>query len=70
MAEQQGQSDEKDTVLVTATDPGTGDSDTQRIWDDYCLVAAGSAEVANIQVHAKSDGTATHVITIKGVRRG
>lgn len=61
---------EKDYVLVTAADPKTGDSDTQQIWDDYCLVAVGSAKVANIQVHRKGDGTATHVVTIKGVRRG
>lgn len=57
-------------INVTATDPATGDSDTQKIWNDYCMVTAGTAEVTNVQVHAKDDGTATHVITVKGVRRG
>jgi len=56
-------------IQVTATDPATGDSDIQEIWDDYCLVAAGTAEVTYINVTAKSDGTETHVVTIKGVRR-
>lgn len=61
---------EKDAVRVTCTDLANGDSESQEIWDDYCLVAVGSAYVDNFQVHAKSDGTATHVITVKGVRRG
>lgn len=57
-------------IRVTATDVATGDSETHEIWHDYCIVAAGGAEVTHVQVHAKSDGTATHVITVKGVRRG
>jgi hypothetical protein len=61
---------EQTPIRVTATDAETGESDVQSIWDDYCLVTAGAAEVTNIQVHAKDDGTATHVITVKGVRRG
>lgn len=61
---------EQAPINVTATDPMTGDSDTQQIWNDYCLVTAGTAEVTGIQIHAKDDGTATHVITVKGVRRG
>lgn len=61
---------EQTPIRVTATDPATGESDTQEIWNDYCLIAAGSAEVTSFQVHAKADGTATHVITVKGVRRG
>lgn len=61
---------EQPPIRVTATDPATGDSKVQEIWNDYCMVAAGSAEVTNVQVHSKDDGTATHVITVKGVRRG
>lgn len=57
-------------IHVVATDPTTGESDVQDIWDDYCLVVAGTAEVTDFQVHASPDGTATHVITVKGVRRG
>lgn len=60
----------ENVIRVTATDVANGDSSTQDIWDDYCIVAAGSAEVTHFQVHANSDGTATHVITVKGVRRG
>jgi hypothetical protein len=63
-------SPESDHIRVTATDPATGDSDTMQIGNDYCLVTAGSAEVTGVTVHHKSDGTQTHVITVKGVRRG
>lgn len=58
-----------DSIRVTATDVKTGDSLTQEIWDDYCLVTAGGCEETNVTVHYKSDGTQTHVITVKGVRR-
>lgn len=57
-------------IRVTATDLETGESDTHEIWDDYCLVSAGSADVTSVATYAKSDGTTTHVITVKGVRRG
>ncbi|MCR1785329.1 hypothetical protein KVF89_22505 [Nocardioides carbamazepini] len=57
-------------IDVTARDTANGDSKTQTIRDDYCLVAAGTAEVTSIQVYAKDDGTSTHVVTVKGVRRG
>jgi len=60
----------RDVIRVTATEVATGDSGVQEIWDDYCLVTAGAAEVTGVQVHHKADGTATHVITVKGVRRG
>lgn len=57
-------------IRVTAIDVETGDEGVEEIWDDYCIVAAGTAEVTNVQVHRKPDGTATHVLTVKGVRRG
>lgn len=56
-------------VSVVATDPATGESDTQEIWDDYCLVTAGGCDVSDIQVWTKADGSETHMVTIKGVRR-
>lgn len=58
-----------DSIRVTATDVATGDSGVHEIWDDYCLVTAGSCEATNVTVHHKADGTQTHVITVKGVRR-
>lgn len=57
-------------VRVTATDVATGRSTSQEIWDDYILVTAGGCEATNVTVHNKTDGTQTHVITVKGVRRG
>lgn len=56
-------------VRVTATDLATGDSDDQDIWDDYCIVTAGGCDVTNVGVHYKADGTQTHILTVKGVRR-
>lgn len=64
------QSPEEDAIRVTCTDLKTGDSEAQDMWDDYCLITAGSAEMTDVQVYRKSDGTVTHVITVKGVRRG
>lgn len=59
-----------DLVRITATDLATGDSDSHEVWDDYVIVAVGSAEVTNFQVTAAADGSATHVITVTGVHRG
>lgn len=55
-------------IRVTVTDPDTGDTETQDVADNYVLVTAGTAEVTGIDVHRKADGTATHVITVKGLR--
>ena len=52
-------------VEVTATDLGTGDSETVVITDDYVLTCAGTAYLAHVQAYANG----TRVITIKGVRR-
>ena len=52
-------------IEVTATDLGTGDSETVVITDDYVLTCAGSAYVAHVSAYANG----THVITVKGVRR-
>lgn len=58
-------------IRVTATDldRDPGDSSTCEVEDDYVLVAAGSAWQDSVQVYRKSDGTETHVITIKGIIR-
>jgi hypothetical protein len=54
-------------IEVTARDLASpGDSQTQVIDDDYCLVTAGDCYVAGTQVHPV---TGTHVITVKNVRR-
>lgn len=50
-------------IRVTVTDLGTGESETQEVWDDYVIVTAGSCEVANIQTYPTKG---THVLTIKG----
>lgn len=51
---------------VTARDIATGESETQTILHDYCLVTSGDCYVADIAV--RPDGT--HFITVKGVQRG
>ncbi len=58
-------------IRVTATDldRDPGDSSTREVEDDYVLVTAGSAWQDSVQVYRKSDGTETHVITIKGIKR-
>jgi hypothetical protein len=52
-------------IEVTARDTASGESGTQTIADDYCLITAGTCEVTNVQIHANG----THVVTIKGVKR-
>lgn len=52
-------------ITVTATDPGTGDSDTVVIENDYVITCAGSCYVHHVQAYANG----THVITVKG-RKG
>jgi hypothetical protein len=57
-------------IRVTATDlDRPEDSDSNEIMDNYVIVCAGSCEVTNVNVHHKADGTSTHVITVKGIRR-
>ena len=58
-----------DSIRVTATDVQRDYSVTQEIWDDYILVTAGGCQETHVTVHHKADGTQTHVITVKGVRR-
>lgn len=57
-------------IRVTATDLASGDSDTKDLRDDYCLVTAGRCEMTYVNVTTCKDGSETHVLTIKGVRRG
>lgn len=62
--------DERLGISVTAVDlANPADSGTMEIMDDYCLIAAGSCHVTYTQVSAAKDGTETHVVTIKGIRR-
>lgn len=58
-----------DSIRVTATDVATGHSIEHEIWDDYVLTTAGGCQDTHIAVYHKADGTETHVITVKGVRR-
>jgi hypothetical protein len=58
------------SITVTAQDDQyPGDRGTKTIWDDYVLVCAGRAQLAHVNVSTAADGTQTHVITVKGVRR-
>lgn len=45
------------------------DQSSCEIIDDYVIVAAGRCEVTYTNVVFKADGTQTHTITVKGVRR-
>lgn len=57
-------------IRVTATDlDHPDDSMSREIHNDYVIVCAGDCDVTNVTVHLKADGTETHVITVKGVRR-
>ena len=53
-------------TLITACDIATGESETQEILHDYCLVTSGDCEI--VDIHVCENGT--HVITVKGVQRG
>lgn len=55
-----------DPIKVTVTDPTTGEVLGVHVVDnDYVLICAGSAHLHHTQV---SGGT--HVLTVKGSRRG
>lgn len=54
-------------IEVTARDLGTGGSETIVIADDYVLICAGSCYRATVEADLASG---THVITVKGVKRG
>jgi hypothetical protein len=57
-------------IRVTATDLASPEeSDTLEIMDNYVLITAGTCRQTYVQVHHAKDGTQTHVITVKGVRR-
>lgn len=64
VASEQGQ------VEVTCRDLESGESDSVQITDNYVLVTAGRCEQTYINVTYCADGTETHVITVKGARRG
>jgi hypothetical protein len=54
-------------IKVTVSDPDTGEVlGEQVIEDDYVLICAGSARLDSTQAYALG----THVLTVKGVRRG
>lgn len=57
-------------IRVTATDlDDPAESGSRDIRNDYVLITAGSCEVTSVQVFNKADGTSTHQVTIKGIRR-
>lgn len=53
-------------IRVTVTDLDTGDSEEAVISDDYVITCAGTAYVGHVQAYASG----THVITVKGRKRG
>lgn len=55
-----------DGIQVTVIDLDSGDTETQVISDDYVITCAGSAYVDGVQTYANG----THVITVKGRKRG
>lgn len=58
-------------IRVTATDlDHPEETGTVEIMDDYALTCAGSCWRSYVQVSRAKDGTETHVITVKGIRRG
>jgi len=52
------------TVLYDAD----GDVKTEVARDSYVLVCDGTAEIDHVQMTFQPDGSATHVITVKGCR--
>lgn len=57
-------------IRVTATDLARPeDVGTVDIIDDYVLICAGRCERTYVQVSRAKDGSETHVITVKGIRR-
>ena len=58
-------------IRVTATDlEHPEDTQSVEIIDDYVLVCAGRCQQTYVQVSTAKDGTETHQITVKGIRRG
>jgi hypothetical protein len=53
-------------IKVTVTDLGTGDTEEEVISDDYVITCAGDCYVDHVQMYANG----THVLTIKGRKRG
>lgn len=53
-------------TAVMACDIATGETETQEIVNDYCIVTDGGCRVDGVQAYANG----THVITVKGVKRG
>jgi hypothetical protein len=50
------------SVRIVCTDTDTGESETQEITDDYCVITAGSRYVSGIVTYPK---TGTAVITVR-----
>ena len=51
------------SIKITVTDTETGDSETQTIENDYCVVVAGTCHIAGVQEYPTKGTT---VLTIKG----
>jgi hypothetical protein len=57
-------------IRVTATDlDNPQDTGSVEVMDNYVLICAGTCEQTYAQVSYAKDGTQTHVITIKGIRK-
>lgn len=54
-------------ITVTIKDNLTGETEIVSVGDDYLLICAGKAEMANVQVYP---GKGTHVITVKNAGQG
>ena len=53
-------------IKVIVVDPETGDFDETEITDDYVITVAGSCYIHHVAAYANG----THVVTIKGRKRG
>ncbi len=56
-------------VTAETVEPGEQPLDEVVIENNYVLVTDGSAYQHGVVIHVRTDGTQTHVITVKGVRR-
>jgi len=56
-------------VRVTVRDLASGAGDEAVIADDYVLVTSGTCHRTHTNVSHAKDGTQTHVVTIRGIRK-
>lgn len=56
-------------VTAETVDPSDQPKGEVVIENNYVLITDGTAHQHGVVVHVRADGTQTHVITVKGVRR-